>query len=98
MTSWNCKPTNAHCRYPHNSGDAPKGGYAAKLPADLASHKRISLKKLSILIPVYNEAKTVVEVLDMVSKAPSEGLEKELVVVDDGSTDGTRDILRGIDP
>jgi glycosyltransferase involved in cell wall biosynthesis len=56
------------------------------------------MNKLSILIPVYNEAKTIVTVLEMVSRAPSAGLEKELVVIDDGSTDGTREILQGLDP
>jgi glycosyltransferase involved in cell wall biosynthesis len=55
-------------------------------------------KKLSVLIPVYNEFKTIVQVLDMVAKAPAAGLEKELIVVDDGSTDGTRDVLRELDP
>jgi glycosyltransferase involved in cell wall biosynthesis len=55
------------------------------------------LKKLSILIPVFNEAKTIIPVLEMVSRAPCSDLEKELIVVDDGSTDGTRDILNGLD-
>jgi glycosyltransferase involved in cell wall biosynthesis len=55
------------------------------------------VKKLSILIPVYNEAKTIIPVLEMVSKAPCAGLERELVIVDDGSTDGTRDILRNLE-
>lgn len=54
-------------------------------------------KKLSILIPVFNEAKTIVAVLEMVSKAPACGLDKELIVVDDGSTDGSREILRELD-
>lgn len=54
-------------------------------------------KKLSVLIPVYNEFKSIVPVLDMVANAPSGGLEKELIVVDDGSTDGTRDVLRELD-
>lgn len=54
-------------------------------------------KTLSILIPVFNELKTVEQVLELVSNAPSAGLEKELIVVDDGSTDGTRDILQKID-
>ncbi len=57
-----------------------------------------NLNKLSILIPVYNEAKTIIPVLEMVSRAPAGGLERELVVVDDGSTDGTRDILGKINP
>lgn len=55
------------------------------------------MKKLSILIPVYNEAKTIVEILDIVSRADCSGLERELVVVDDGSTDGTKEILAGLD-
>lgn len=55
------------------------------------------MKKLSILIPVFNEAKTIVPVLEMVSKAPCSDMERELIIVDDGSTDGTRDILRGLD-
>jgi glycosyltransferase involved in cell wall biosynthesis len=46
--------------------------------------------KLSIIIPVYNEVATIREVLDRVRSAP---VDKELIVVDDGSTDGTREIL-----
>jgi len=46
--------------------------------------------KLSVLIPVYNEAQTIGEVLRLVSEVP---IEKEIIVVDDGSTDGTREIL-----
>jgi glycosyltransferase involved in cell wall biosynthesis len=55
------------------------------------------VKKLSILIPVYNEKATIVEVLEAVKKAPTDPLIKELIIVDDGSTDGTRDILKEID-
>lgn len=56
------------------------------------------MNKLSILIPVFNEAKTIIPVLEMVSNAPSAGLEKELIIVDDGSTDGTREILSTLNP
>ena len=55
------------------------------------------MKTLSVLIPVYNEAKTVVQVLEMVAKAPTYDLIKELIIVDDGSTDGTREILKSLD-
>lgn len=55
------------------------------------------MKKLSILIPVYNEKQTILQVLDTVSKAQASGLEKELIIVDDGSTDGTREILCQLD-
>ena len=54
------------------------------------------MKTLSIVIPVYNEAKTIGEVLDRVRKAPSAGLTKELIIVDDGSSDGTREHLAGL--
>ena len=51
------------------------------------------MKKLSIVIPVYNEERWVAALLDRVLTADSCGLDKELVVVDDSSTDGTRAIL-----
>ena len=46
--------------------------------------------KLTVVIPVYNECGTVEEVLKRVAKAP---LRKEVIVVDDGSDDGSREIL-----
>ncbi len=49
--------------------------------------------KLSIVIPVYNEAATIREVLERVRATP---FDKEVIVVDDGSTDGTRDLLRSL--
>jgi glycosyltransferase involved in cell wall biosynthesis len=48
--------------------------------------------KLSIVMPVYNEKATLREIVDRVLKVET-GLETELIVVDDFSTDGTRDIL-----
>jgi len=54
------------------------------------------VKTLSIVIPVFNEVRTIAQVLERVRKASSAGLEKELVVVDDGSTDGTREYLAGL--
>lgn len=50
--------------------------------------------KISILIPVYNEFSTLPLVLERVIAAPlPEGCEKEIVVIDDGSTDGTTELL-----
>jgi glycosyltransferase involved in cell wall biosynthesis len=50
--------------------------------------------KLSILIPVYNEAGTISALLDKVLDVPvSYSVTKEIVVVNDGSTDGTKEIL-----
>lgn len=51
------------------------------------------MKKLSIVIPVYNEKNTVEEILRAI-KAVETGMEREILLVDDGSTDGTRDILK----
>jgi dolichol-phosphate mannosyltransferase len=49
--------------------------------------------KLSIIVPVYNEEKTILEILDRVKKEPIPGVEKEIIVVDDGSKDKTRQKL-----
>ena len=50
---------------------------------------------LSIVVPAYNERATVAELLDRVAAAPlPPGVEREIVVVDDHSTDGTRELLR----
>jgi len=46
--------------------------------------------KLTVIIPVFNEAGTVLRVIERVKKVP---IEKEVIVVDDASTDGTRELL-----
>jgi glycosyltransferase involved in cell wall biosynthesis len=46
--------------------------------------------KLSIIVPCYNEHSTIAELLERVRAVP---LDKQVIVVDDGSTDGTREIL-----
>ncbi len=48
--------------------------------------------KLSIVIPCYNEAKTIRQIVERVRAAPL--AEKEIIIVDDCSRDGTRDLLR----
>ncbi len=48
---------------------------------------------LSIIIPVYNERKTIERLLGAVEKSKLDGLDKEIIIVDDYSTDGTREIL-----
>ena len=48
--------------------------------------------KLSIVIPVYNEAATISKIVDLV-RSVDVGLEKEILLVDDCSRDGTRDVL-----
>ena len=50
------------------------------------------MKKITILIPVYNEAGTLEEILKKVENADFCGLEKEIILIDDYSTDGTREI------
>jgi glycosyltransferase involved in cell wall biosynthesis len=49
--------------------------------------------KLTVIIPVFNEVKTIQEILRRVQAT---GLVDEILVVDDGSMDGTRDLLAGI--
>ncbi|MDQ1381909.1 MAG: hypothetical protein QOG65_3050 [Actinomycetota bacterium] len=59
---------------------------------DLAVPK---LRKLSVIVPVFNERNTLVEILRRMRAVElPDGIESEIIVVDDGSSDGTRDVLR----
>ena len=49
--------------------------------------------KLSIIIPVYNEQNTILEILKRVENVVLP-ISKEIIIVDDCSTDGTRDLLK----
>ena len=49
--------------------------------------------KISVVIPVFNERETVAEIFGRVQRA-LDGKESEIVIVDDGSTDGTLEVLR----
>jgi glycosyltransferase involved in cell wall biosynthesis len=51
--------------------------------------------KLSVVVAVYNEKQTILQILERVRRAP---IPKEIIVVDDCSTDGTREILRSLPP
>lgn len=48
------------------------------------------MNKLSIIIPVFNEVGTIDEILRRVTNAPLVGWDKQILVIDDGSTDGTK--------
>jgi len=53
------------------------------------------IRKLSVIVPVYNERNTVVEVVRRMRAVElPDGIEREIIVIDDGSRDGTRDVLR----
>ncbi|MEO0288297.1 MAG: glycosyltransferase family 2 protein [candidate division WOR-3 bacterium] len=49
--------------------------------------------KLSVIIPVYNEKDYILKIIEKVKNVP---LDKEIIVVDDMSTDGTREILKNL--
>lgn len=52
------------------------------------------MKKVSIVIPVYNEAETLAKLLTAVEAAPVAGLAKEIILVDDCSSDRSPEILK----
>ncbi|MBQ2612154.1 glycosyltransferase family 2 protein [bacterium] len=52
------------------------------------------MNKITILIPVFNEVNTLDKILEKVEKADFCGLEKEIILIDDASTDGTKDLYK----
>ena len=54
-----------------------------------------TVRKLSVVVPVYNERNTLVEILRRMRQVRlPEGIDREIIVVDDGSSDGTREVLK----
>lgn len=53
-----------------------------------------SAKKISIIVPVYNEEMTVADVIQRLYDADTRGWEKEIIIVDDGSRDASRRVLQ----
>jgi len=49
--------------------------------------------KISIIVPVYNEEKTVAQVLKRLSNTKVENVEYEIIAINDGSTDGSKELL-----
>jgi glycosyltransferase involved in cell wall biosynthesis len=55
------------------------------------------MQKVSIVIPVYNEEKTIKEIVDRVEKADVLGLDKEVILVNDASIDKSKEILDSLE-
>ena len=52
--------------------------------------------KLSVIVPVYNEVNTVEDLIECVLQADTSGMDFELIVVDDGSNDGSTTVIRDL--
>ncbi len=54
------------------------------------------MKKISVLIPVFNEVNTLLQIIKKVEDADFCNLEKEIILIDDCSTDGTKELYKEI--
>lgn len=78
-------------RRPATAAKSPRA--LSKVPARAAEYNDAAMK-LSVVVPVYNEAGNIKEILKRIVATK---LATEILVVDDGSQDGTRDLLRRMD-
>jgi len=62
--------------------------------SDRSDRERSQVPCLSVVVPAYNETTTIEQVIDLVLQSPHT---REVIVVDDGSTDGTRELLEKMD-
>jgi glycosyltransferase involved in cell wall biosynthesis len=53
--------------------------------------------KLSIIIPVYNEENTILRIIKAVEEVDIGNIEKDIIIIDDCSTDNTRNILKNLE-
>lgn len=67
------------------------------MPASLLTYTLMEYKKISVIIPVFNEKNTIADAIRLVEEVRT-NLEKEIILVDDGSTDGSREILERYRP
>lgn len=66
--------------------------HAARRGTRRPDREGLVLQKLSVIIPVYNEVQTISQIVNQI-RAVEMSMEKEIIIVDDYSTDGTRDVL-----
>lgn len=55
------------------------------------------MKTLSVVIPVYNEEETIIKTFEAVKEADSLGFSKEIIIIDDGSTDKTAGVIKELE-
>ena len=56
----------------------------------------MGVNSISIIIPVFNERNTIVEIINRVKNSNTLGLKKEIIIIDDGSNDGTTNTLKQV--
>ena len=52
------------------------------------------IKKLSVIVPVYNEEKTIITTLRRIEETKDDRIEYEIIVINDGSKDNTLELLK----
>ena len=51
-------------------------------------------KKLSVILPIYNEEKTIISILRRIEETKDDRIEYEIIVINDGSIDNTLELLK----